>query len=87
MHRGNFAGLHSIVLLNIFIKELDDRAVSLLIKFADDTILGGTDSILENRNYIQNRPVKFERWHGKKKNEIQNRPIGTTTVGQEYSNA
>lgn len=59
MHRGNFSGVHSIDLLNIFIKKLGDRAVSLLIKFAGDTILGGTASRLENRNYIQNRPVEF----------------------------
>jgi len=86
MHRGNFAGVHFIVLFNIFIKELDDGPVSLLIKFADDTILGGTDSILESRNYIQNRSVKFERCNGKK-DEVQSRPIGSNTVGQEYSNA
>lgn len=61
--RKNFSGVNSIVLLNIFIKELNDRAVSLLVKLAADTILGGTSSMLENLNYIQNRPVNFEEWN------------------------
>lgn len=51
MHRGNFAGVYSIVLLNILIKELDDGAVSLPIKSVDCVPLGGTASMLENRTF------------------------------------
>lgn len=61
--RKNFLLVNSIVLLNFFIKSLNDRAVSLLIKFAADTTLERTAIMLEKLNYIQNRPVNFGGWN------------------------
>lgn len=52
-------------LLNVFIKDLDDGIEKVLIKFADDTKLGGTTSILEDRIRIQNDLDKLEKWTGK----------------------
>lgn len=51
--------------LNVFIKGLDDGIEKVLIKFADDTKLGGTTSILEDRIRIQNDLDKLEKWTGK----------------------
>lgn len=52
-------------MLNVFIKDLDDGIGKALIKFADDTKLGGTTSILEDRIRIQNDLDKLEKWTGK----------------------
>lgn len=52
-------------LLNVFIKDLDDGIEKVLIKFADDTKLGGTTSILEDRIRIRNDLDKLEKWTGK----------------------
>lgn len=52
-------------LLNVFIKDLDDGIEKVLIKFADDTKLGGTTSILEDGIRIQNDLDKLEKWTGK----------------------
>lgn len=52
-------------LLNVFNKDLDDGIEKVLIKFADDTKLGGTTSILEDRIRIRNDLDKLEKRTGK----------------------
>ena len=50
------------VLFNIFINDLDEEVQGMLIKFADDTKLGGTANTLEDRNKIQSDLDRLERW-------------------------
>ncbi|CAM5162260.1 unnamed protein product [Natator depressus] len=50
------------VLFNIFINYLDNGLESTLIKFADDTKLGGVASALKDRITIQNDLDKLEKW-------------------------
>ncbi|CAM5146598.1 unnamed protein product [Natator depressus] len=50
------------VLFNIFINDLDNGIESTLIKFADDTKLGGVERALEDRIKIQNDLNKLEKW-------------------------
>lgn len=57
--------------LNVFIKDPGDGIEKALIKFADDTKLGGTTSILEDRIGIQNDLDKLEKWCGKKTDVVQ----------------
>ncbi|CAM5081660.1 unnamed protein product [Natator depressus] len=50
------------VLFNVFINELDNGIESTLIKFEDDTKLGGVASALEDRIKIHNDLDKLEKW-------------------------
>uniref|UniRef100_A0A674ICA9 Reverse transcriptase domain-containing protein n=4 Tax=Terrapene triunguis TaxID=2587831 RepID=A0A674ICA9_9SAUR len=49
-------------LFNIFINDLDIGIESTIIKFADDTKLGGIATALEDRVIIQNDLDKLEKW-------------------------
>uniref|UniRef100_A0A8C3H5J2 Protocadherin-16 n=1 Tax=Chrysemys picta bellii TaxID=8478 RepID=A0A8C3H5J2_CHRPI len=49
-------------LFNVFINDLDIGIESTLIKFADDTKLGGIATALENRVIIQKDLDKLEKW-------------------------
>ncbi|CAM5146515.1 unnamed protein product [Natator depressus] len=51
------------VLFNLFINDLDNGIESTLIKFADNTNLGGVASALEDRIKIQNDLDKLEKWY------------------------
>ncbi|CAM5094356.1 unnamed protein product [Natator depressus] len=57
--QGSVLGL---VLFNIFINDLDNGIESILIKFVDNTKLGGVASALEDRIKIQNDLDKLEKW-------------------------
>ena len=50
------------VLFNIFINDLDDAVEGILIKFADDTKLGGVANTPEERTTIQSDLGRLERW-------------------------
>uniref|UniRef100_A0A803TBS9 Reverse transcriptase domain-containing protein n=1 Tax=Anolis carolinensis TaxID=28377 RepID=A0A803TBS9_ANOCA len=50
------------VLFNIFINDLDEGLEGSIIKFADDTKLGGITKTPEDRNRIQNDLNRLERW-------------------------
>ncbi|CAM5112215.1 unnamed protein product [Natator depressus] len=50
------------VLFNIFIIDLDNGIESTVIKFADNTEMGGVASALEDRIKIQNDLDKLEKW-------------------------
>ena len=50
------------MLCNIFINSLDEGMQGMLIKFADDTTLGGIANTLEGRNKIQNDLDRLEHW-------------------------
>ena len=50
------------MLFNIFINDLDEGVQGMLIKFADDTKLGGIANTLEDRNKIQNDLDRMEHW-------------------------
>ena len=50
------------VLFNIFINDLDEGVKGALVKFADDTKLGGIANTLEDRNKIQNYLDRMEHW-------------------------
>lgn len=59
-------GLVLVLVCSIFsLMDLDDGIEKALIKFADDTKLGGTTSVLEDRIRIQNYLDKLEKWTGK----------------------
>uniref|UniRef100_A0A803T2T7 Reverse transcriptase domain-containing protein n=1 Tax=Anolis carolinensis TaxID=28377 RepID=A0A803T2T7_ANOCA len=49
-------------LFNIFINDLDKGLEGTIIKFADDTKLGGTANTPEDRSRIQNDLDRLERW-------------------------
>ena len=50
------------MLFNIFINDLDEEVQETLIKFADDTKLGGIANTLEDRNKLQCDLDRLERW-------------------------
>uniref|UniRef100_A0A803TZL7 Reverse transcriptase domain-containing protein n=1 Tax=Anolis carolinensis TaxID=28377 RepID=A0A803TZL7_ANOCA len=50
------------VLFNIIINDLDEGLPGTIIKFADDTKLGGIANTPENRSRIQNDLDRLERW-------------------------
>uniref|UniRef100_A0A803SSX5 Reverse transcriptase domain-containing protein n=1 Tax=Anolis carolinensis TaxID=28377 RepID=A0A803SSX5_ANOCA len=50
------------VLFNIFINDLDEGLEGMIIKFPDDTKLGGIANTPEDRSRIQNELNKLERW-------------------------
>ena len=50
------------VLFNVFINDVDEEVQGTLIKFADDTKLGGIASTLEDRNKLQSDLDRLERW-------------------------
>uniref|UniRef100_A0A803SX30 Reverse transcriptase domain-containing protein n=1 Tax=Anolis carolinensis TaxID=28377 RepID=A0A803SX30_ANOCA len=50
------------VLYNIFINDLDEGLEGTIIKFADDTKLGGIANTPEDRSRIQNDLNRLERW-------------------------
>uniref|UniRef100_A0A803T8E9 Reverse transcriptase domain-containing protein n=1 Tax=Anolis carolinensis TaxID=28377 RepID=A0A803T8E9_ANOCA len=51
-----------LVLFNIFINDLDGGLEGTIIKFADDTKLGGIANTPEERSRIQNNLDRLERW-------------------------
>ena len=61
------------VLFNIFINDLDEAIEGILIKFADDTKLGGMDNTPDERTTIQinvdrpliGRSIKYYIWVSK----------------------
>uniref|UniRef100_A0A670KJT9 Reverse transcriptase domain-containing protein n=1 Tax=Podarcis muralis TaxID=64176 RepID=A0A670KJT9_PODMU len=89
--QGSVLGL---VLFNIFINDLDDGLKGILIKFADDTKLGGVANTPEDRITLQNDLDRLENWaktskmnfnrekckvlHLGKKNERQKYKMGDT---------
>uniref|UniRef100_A0A803SME4 Reverse transcriptase domain-containing protein n=1 Tax=Anolis carolinensis TaxID=28377 RepID=A0A803SME4_ANOCA len=50
------------VLFNIFINDLDEGLEGMIIKFADDTKLGGIANTPEDRSRIQNNLNRLEKW-------------------------
>uniref|UniRef100_A0A803TK60 Reverse transcriptase domain-containing protein n=1 Tax=Anolis carolinensis TaxID=28377 RepID=A0A803TK60_ANOCA len=50
------------VLFNIFINDLDKGLEGMIIKFVDDTKLGGIANTPEDRSRIQNDLNRLERW-------------------------
>ena len=51
-----------LVLFNIFINILDDSIMGILIKFADDTKLGGVANAPEEKSTIQGDLDRLENW-------------------------
>ena len=51
-----------LILFNIFINDLDEGIERLLIKFADDTKLGGVANTQEDRVKIQQELNTLEKW-------------------------
>ena len=51
-----------MVLFNIFINNLDEAVEGILIKFADDTKLGGVANTPEERTTIQRHLDRLENW-------------------------
>ena len=50
------------MLFNIFINDLDQGIHGMLIRFVDNTKLGGIANTLEDRNKIQNDFDRLEHW-------------------------
>ena len=79
---------------NIFINDLDEGVQGMLVKFVDDTMLGGIANTLEGRKEIQNSLDSLEHWaennrmkfnrdkckvlHPEKRNEIHSYKMGDT---------
>lgn len=71
-----------LVLLNIFVSDLDDGVECSLSQFSDNTKLGGVTDVPESHNAMQGEHSKLEKWSDRKLMKFNKRKCKFLLLGR-----